>query len=582
MIPAYIFWPEDDTHCGLVIGWCIGSAIIVAGMLHPFDENKVEASLEALNKKIRVDFSEEGLELEILGECLKRAPNVGSVPLVCWKGLLESKLSNHRLTHMYYRRPKLWSGRYYSLDEIDLNILMAIQAPEEHATQRVQNNKVEITCAFSCKEHIRGGGISTPILKRMNLAHEFMSALSKGSIYLKQRNGVYSFFRPMFLLVLHMACSTRDKLLSVSKLAPWVQSSFAFAEQIDLRCEQIVFILQQIQYIGSIEEKNDNVASARYISTQNCIWLVLNDIIIGTAVGLFIMENRFFLSDILRSLSTRCLFDVLQKALIWLDNWPAGLKLNNELSRFLYLILHAALNCWKEVLVRAIKAFPFVIGVVGISGIFGLSMILALMSDLMSIMTVHITVAYRLIRVGYRNQLLMAKSLFNLFRGKRYNVLRKRLDDWDYDLDQLILGSMLFTLISFLFPTITVYYVLFALSRTILLLIRAVFEVALALLNHFPLFALMLRVKDPWRLPGGIVLRPYRHNRSNSSSYLIHSIPIKRSRILNQYAVLGLQLASYYSPWRLASKFLSGNQLDPIPQHYIRYTYGTKRELKKE
>ena len=46
--------------------------------------------------------------------------------------------------------------------------------------------------------------------------------------------------------------------------------------------------------------------------------------------------------------------------------------------------------------------------------------------------------------------------------GKRYNVLRRRLDDWNFDLDQLLLGAMLFTLISFLFPTILVYYLLFA------------------------------------------------------------------------------------------------------------------------
>ena len=55
---------------------------------------------------------------------------------------------------------------------------------------------------------------------------------------------------------------------------------------------------------------------------------------------------------------------------------------------------------------------------------------------------------------------LSCQLIFSI--GKRYNVLRKRLDDWDYDLDQLILGTMLFTLISFLFPTISVYYILFA------------------------------------------------------------------------------------------------------------------------
>ena len=70
-----------------------------------------------------------------------------------------------------------------------------------------------------------------------------------------------------------------------------------------------------------------------------------------------------------------------------------------------------------DVLLRFIEWFPKVIVIVGVSGIFGLSMILALLSDLTSLMSMHITLAYRLIRIGYRSQLLLAKSLFNLFRG---------------------------------------------------------------------------------------------------------------------------------------------------------------------
>lgn len=38
--------------------------------------------------------------------------------------------------------------------------------------------------------------------------------------------------------------------------------------------------------------------------------------------------------------------------------------------------------------------------------------------------------------------------------------------------------------------------------RLATLLIQAVIETLLAFMHHFPLFALMLRMKDPWRLPG--------------------------------------------------------------------------------
>jgi len=38
--------------------------------------------------------------------------------------------------------------------------------------------------------------------------------------------------------------------------------------------------------------------------------------------------------------------------------------------------------------------------------------------------------------------------------------------------------------------------------RLATILIQASLETQLAFMNHFPLFAIMLRVKDPWRLPG--------------------------------------------------------------------------------
>jgi phosphatidylinositol glycan class Q protein len=102
--------------------------------------------------------------------------------------------------------------------------------------------------------------------------------------------------------------------------------------------------------------------------------------------------------------------------------------------------------------------------------------------------------------------------------GKRYNTLRNRTDPWDYDVDQLLLGTILFTLAAHFFPTILVYYTLFALVRTFsclgtslsvldqirlgIIILYASCETLLAFMNHFPLFALMLRCKDPQRLPG--------------------------------------------------------------------------------
>ena len=83
--------------------------------------------------------------------------------------------------------------------------------------------------------------------------------------------------------------------------------------------------------------------------------------------------------------------------------------------------------------------------------------------DLLSFLTVHIFWFYVVAARIYNWQLTILYSLFNLFRGKKRNMLRQRIDSCDYDLDRLLLGTILFTLLIFLFPTILVYYLTFAL-----------------------------------------------------------------------------------------------------------------------
>ena len=98
-----------------------------------------------------------------------------------------------------------------------------------------------------------------------------------------------------------------------------------------------------------------------------------------------------------------------------------------------------------------------------------MTMIVSLLSDTLSLLTAHLYVCYYVSATVFRHQLGLAGSLWNLFRGKRYNVLRNRIDSWDYDVDQLLLGTILFTLLAFLYPTVLTYYALFATVRTLLL-----------------------------------------------------------------------------------------------------------------
>ena len=84
--------------------------------------------------------------------------------------------------------------------------------------------------------------------------------------------------------------------------------------------------------------------------------------------------------------------------------------------------------------------------------------------------------------------------------------MRGRIDSCDYSLDQLLLGTMLFTLLVFLFPTTFVYYLLFFLVYTAIGLIQSALAIFIWVINHFPLFSVANCLWDPSHLPGGVCL----------------------------------------------------------------------------
>lgn len=69
----------------------------------------------------------------------------------------------------------------------------------------------------------------------------------------------------------------------------------------------------------------------------------------------------------------------------------------------------------------------------------------------------HISLLFRL----YQLQTAGLMSLWRLFRGKKYNPLRHRVDSAEFDQQQLLLGTLVFTVLLFLLPTVLVYYFVF-------------------------------------------------------------------------------------------------------------------------
>jgi phosphatidylinositol N-acetylglucosaminyltransferase subunit Q len=196
-----------------------------------------------------------------------------------------------------------------------------------------------------------------------------------------------------------------------------------------------------------------------------------------------------------------------------------------------------------------------------------MSLSVSLLSDLLSLLTLHISSFYVASARIYDWQLTILISLFHLFRGKKRNVLRDRIDSCDYDLDQLLLGTILFTLLAFLFPTVMVFYLTFVTARAGVLVGKVVLDVGLACLNHWPLFAIMLRVKDPARIPGGIrfelIQPPFT---TTHTTYInIHSVPLAFKLIFSSYERVFTRLRQHYLASTVLMGLLTGRPIREMP-----------------
>ncbi|KAI8627227.1 N-acetylglucosaminyl transferase-like protein component Gpi1 [Xylariaceae sp. FL1651] len=355
----------------------------------------------------------------------------------------------------------------------------------------------------------------------------------------------------------------------------------ATAQQVEIRLQQ--FCYWPMQYVKLRLRKNDwesvTTSHPDYIRFYNSLWLVANDVIIGIALGSYIIENADWVADMINMLLGQYTITALQSSISWLMGWPAGLKLNSELALFLGDLFLWVIEYWSSCVQTLEPLLPQIIWFIGFSSFAGASMPIAILSDLLSMLTLHIYSFYLASARIFHWQLTILLSLFQLFRGKKYNVLRNRVDSCDYDLDQLLVGTILFTLLFFLLPTVIVFYLNFALARMVIISLKAVFDTLLSCLNHFPLFALMLRAKDPQRLPGGIrfELRDTqdRHSvNSESTSTLfppsptsvIHlkPVPLEFTAMFHQYFQMGNRIRKHYLSLGVLFCLVTGRFVPPI------------------
>lgn len=352
-----------------------------------------------------------------------------------------------------------------------------------------------------------------------------------------------------------------------------LKDSLATAQQVDIRLQQFCYWPAQFVTLRKRNRNWQSITSSHpeYIRFYNSLWLVANDVIIGIALGSYVIENADLVATQLDKLLDAYTIDGLRRTIVWLMDWPAGLKLNTELATFLGDLFLWVIDYWASCMEMFRPYLPGVIRFIGFSSFAGATMPISLASDISSALTLHIYAFYVASARIYNWQVSIIGSLFQLFRGKKINVLRKRIDSCDYDLDQLLLGTILFTLLFFLLPTVFVFYFTFAGARMAIISLKAGLDTLLAFLNHFPLFALMLRFKDSRRLPGGIHFELHSSpttiqtlNSAPTSRIHLCSVPLPFRAMFHEYFQLGSRLRQHYVSLGVIGCLVLGKFVPPI------------------
>ena len=119
------------------------------------------------------------------------------------------------------------------------------------------------------------------------------------------------------------------------------------------------------------------------------IYQFIFDILLGIASLLFLYYNISKILEFGHNYGSKIHIDVLSQEVEWLMGFPAGLKTNKNLNHFLGSLSLKIIYIWNYFTTFATPYEAILIRLVAISGILGFSIEMALISDFIQLITLH-------------------------------------------------------------------------------------------------------------------------------------------------------------------------------------------------
>ena len=289
-------------------------------------------------------------------------------------------------------------------------------------------------------------------------------------------------------------------------------------------------------YARQRDATNLNDRNRIRMSLLSSVSIVLFDLAIGVCIALLVMHHPHAIFSPLDRAYVYLNHGMLQSVVSWLMGSPVGLQMNRNLVLFMGTITLTMVSYWDALL--SVFVYPVVVSVgieyvIAIVSMFGISFLLSVLIDITSIMFFHVFFVYVGTTRLWSLTIQIISSLIHLFQGKKYNILKHRVDKHEFDIEQLILGTVFLAIVLFLTPTVFVFYSSFVFLWLAVLLLQFALRAGISFFSFFPIYLWVHADSIPFRLA---VTPKQVESKSETTSVFEHvSMPLPRSVLLGEF-----------------------------------------------
>ncbi|CAM8878253.1 unnamed protein product [Rhodiola kirilowii] len=287
---------------------------------------------------------------------------------------------------------------------------------------------------------------------------------------------------------------------------------------ISIRCCQLLYWPVYLGYESSRSRSCVEYAEKAALHRHSLWTSMIFDILLGNAMGIALLIRAESIRLWIFSVVSGITNSLLRSGCVWLMGVPAGFKLNTELATVLGMISLNTIQIWSTLWFPVGIIFEHILrGLAMLGMVFGITTAAAFIRDVIELAALHVSAVHWTLSLIYSWQIQSIASIWRLFRGQKWNPLRQRLDNYDYTVEQHIVGSLLFTPLLLLLPTTSVFYIFFSFVSAGISVLCLLIEILISAVHATPYLKILLWIVSPRRFPSGIWFKVLSYGNNHSS-----------------------------------------------------------------